>query len=196
MTRTDRTRIAGVITTPPIIQAESTGFSGLWLLRPRIAEDARGCFVKTYHKPAFQELGIAFDPKEEFYSTSARNAIRGMHFQSPPAAHAKLVYCLTGRVLDVALDMRKASSTYGLSFTRELSAANREMLFIPVGFAHGFLALADGTSMLYKTDAVHSPACDAGIAWDSFGFAWPVAKPVLSERDRSFPKWAEFQSPF
>ncbi len=99
-------------------------------------------------------------------------------------------------MLDVVLDMRQASSTRGKSFVRELSAANREMLFIPVGFAHGFLALEDQTVMVYLTSTVHSPPHDAGVLWNSFGFDWPVRRPVLSARDQQFPKWGEFNSPF
>ena len=180
----------------PMIQAVETGFAGLLVLQPRPVADRRGVFVKTFHETRFRELGIAFQPREEFYSISAKDVLRGMHFQLPPAAHAKLVYCLQGRVLDVVLDMRRNSATSGRAFTRELNAVNRELLFVPVGFAHGFLSLADDSLMVYKTDAVHSPAHDAGIAWDSFGFDWPVAHPTLSERDRKFPAWPAFETPF
>jgi len=106
------------------------------------------------------------------------------------------VYCAAGRILDVVLDLRAGSATRGRVVSRELSAANREMFFIPVGFAHGFLSLEDGSLVIYKTDAAHSPAHDVGIAWNSFGFDWPVAKPILSERDRQFPAWSAFKSPF
>jgi len=119
-----------------------------------------------------------------------------MHFQLPPAAHAKLVFCLSGRVLDVVLDMRRNSATFGRSFGCCLETARAELLFIPAGFAHGFLALEDRSLMVYSTDAVHTPACDTGVAWNSFGFDWPVASPVLSERDRRFQSWREFSSPF
>ena len=119
-----------------------------------------------------------------------------MHFQLPPAAHAKLVYCITGRVLDVVLDLRKDSPTFGRSYGRELSAVNREMFFIPAGFAHGFLALEDNTTMVYQTSTVHSPTHDAGVRWDSFNFDWPVKNPTLSDRDQKFPTLPEFNSPF
>jgi dTDP-4-dehydrorhamnose 3,5-epimerase len=180
----------------PAIQAIPTGFDGLVILQPRVFTDHRGLFVKTFHEPLFRKLGIPFQPREEFYSISARHVLRGMHFQRPPEAHAKLVYCLSGRVLDVALDLRRQSATYGRAFARELHPANRELLFLPAGFAHGFLALEDNSLVVYLTDTVHSPAHDAGIAWDSFGFDWPVANPILSERDRKFPAWSEFDSPF
>jgi dTDP-4-dehydrorhamnose 3,5-epimerase len=180
----------------PMIQAIETGFAGLLVLQPRLFADHRGVFVKTFHDTRFRELGMAFQPREEFFSTSANHVLRGMHFQLPPAAHAKLVYCLHGRVLDVVLDLRRKSATYGRVFARELNAVSRELLFVPVGFAHGFLSLTDDSLMVYKTDAVHSPAHDTGIAWNSFGFDWPVAKPIISERDSKFPAWPAFQSPF
>jgi len=179
-----------------VIEKIETALSGLAVLRPRIFRDPRGSFVKTYHAGLFEELGLPFQPREEFFSVSAKDVVRGMHFQLPPAAHAKLVYCLTGRVLDVVLDLRRASPTCGRYYTRELSAENREMLFIPEGFAHGFLALENDTAMVYQTSTVHAPAQDAGIRWDGFGFSWPVQNPVLSERDQRFPALSEFVSPF
>ena len=173
-----------------------TELPGLQLIRPPVFRDQRGSFVKTFHADQFRELGLNFEPREEFFSTSGRSVLRGMHFQLPPAAHAKLVYCLLGSVLDVVLDLRKNSPTFGRSCARELSAANREMFFIPAGFAHGFLSLEDNTTMVYQTSTVHSPAHDAGVRWDSFGFDWPVKVPVLSERDKNFPALCDFSSPF
>ncbi len=173
-----------------------TELPGLQIIRPRIFQDARGSFVKTFHRNIFREFGLDFEPHEEFFSTSAKDVLRGMHFQLPPAAHAKSVYCIAGRVLDVVLDLRKNSSTFGRNYARELNATNREMLFIPVGFAHGFLALEDNATMIYQTSTIHSPAHDAGVRWDSFGFDWPVKNPVLSERDGKFPTASNFLSPF
>jgi dTDP-4-dehydrorhamnose 3,5-epimerase len=121
--------------------------------------------------------------------------LRGMHFQLPPAAHDKLVYCPVGKVLDVVLDLR-SSAKRGRFISRELNASNREMLFIPRGCAHGFVALEDESMMVYQTSTVHSPAHDAGVLWNSFGFAWPVANPILSERDQKFPALRDFKSPF
>ena len=173
-----------------------TELPGLKLLRPKIFQDARGSFVKTFHRDFFREHGMDFEPREEFFSTSAKNVLRGMHFQMPPAAHAKLVYCIAGRALDVALDIRKNSPAFGRCHARELNDRNREILFIPVGLAHGFLALEDNTTMVYQASTVHSPALDTGIVWNSFGFDWPVVAPVLSDRDQKFPTLREFQSPF
>jgi len=173
-----------------------TELPGLQIIRPRVFRDERGCFVKTFHAGQFRELGLNFEPHEEFFSTSAKGVLRGMHFQRPPAAHAKLVYCVAGSVLDVVLDLRKNCPTFGHSCARELSAANHDMFFIPVGFAHGFLALDDGATMVYQTNTIHSPEHDAGVRWDSFGFDWPVNNPVLSDRDQKFPSLRDFSSPF
>jgi dTDP-4-dehydrorhamnose 3,5-epimerase len=181
---------------PKPIEPIETGFPGLALLQSRIFRDERGIFVKTFHAPTFEELGLAFDPQEEFYSTSAQNVLRGMHFQMPPADHAKLVYCLAGRALDVVLDMRRASPRFGQAYSCELGSQDGQSLFIPRGFAHGFLSLEEGTVMVYKTDTVHTPDCDAGILWNSFEFPWPVDDPIVSTRDQGFKPWSYFSSPF
>jgi dTDP-4-dehydrorhamnose 3,5-epimerase len=181
---------------PPPFETLPTDFPGLLILRPRVFQDQRGLFVKTFRADEFHNLGISFTPREEFYSISAQNVLRGMHFQLPPAAHAKLVCCLSGCILDVVLDMRRTSPTFGKSFSCTLDAKTRELLFIPAGFAHGFLSLEDNSLMVYKTDHPHAPELDAGIAWNSFGFDWKVSAPVMSDRDRKFVPWPAFQSPF
>ena len=172
-----------------------TELDGVLILKPNVFEDARGSFVKTYHEELFASCGIRFAPKEEFFSVSRKNVVRGMHFQLPPTAHDKLVYCPAGRVLDVVLDLR-SDGKRGRFISRELSASNREMLFIPRGCAHGFVALEDDSMMVYQTSTVHSPAHDAGVVWNSFGFEWPVKNPILSERDQKFPALRDFKSPF
>lgn len=169
---------------------------GAHLLQPKVFTDQRGEFVKTFHYGMFADLGIPFTPVEEFFSTSRKNVLRGMHFQLPPHDHAKVVYCIAGRVLDVMLDLRKASRFFGCAVAVELSGINRHQLFMPPGLAHGFLALEDQSVMVYQTSSVHSPEHDAGIHWDSFGFAWPVADPVTSVRDENFPRFANFVSQF
>lgn len=119
-----------------------------------------------------------------------------MHFQTPPADHAKYVCCLVGAVRDVILDLRKDSPTYGQHYAVELSSENRLGFYIPTGFAHGFLSLTDGALMLYKTTTVHTPASDAGLRWDSFGYDWGVTNPIVSARDSAFPALADFKTPF
>jgi dTDP-4-dehydrorhamnose 3,5-epimerase len=173
-----------------------TDFDGLKILRPRIFTDLRGSFVKTFHAPTFLTAGLDFDPREEFFSVSHQNVLRGMHFQLPPHTQARLVSCLTGRILDVVVDLRRDKLTFGRSWSWELSAAAREILFIPEGLAHGFLSLEDNTLVNYVASQSHSPAQDTGIAWNSFAFDWPVQTPILSERDKQFPALSEFHSPF
>jgi dTDP-4-dehydrorhamnose 3,5-epimerase len=171
---------------------------GVKILKPFVFADTRGDFVKPFHEGQLAEHGISMAVKEEFFSTSQTGVLRGMHFQLPPHAHQKLVYCITGRVLDVLLDLRTDSPSYGSCAAFELSAANRHLVYIPVGFAHGFLCLEDNSCLVYKTDAVHAPSADSGILWNSFGFEWPLngIDPVISSRDLTHPAFANFASPF
>ena len=158
--------------------------------------DGRGRFLKTFHEPTFRELGLPLQWPEEFVTTSRKGVLRGMHFQTPPCAHAKVVTCLGGRILDVFLDLRAGSATFGACAARELSAAKGSSIFLPAGLAHGFLALEEGSVVHYKVSHAHAPAHDAGVLWSSIPFDWPVAEPVLSERDRQFPPLSEFATPF
>lgn len=172
---------------------------GVKILRPFVHEDSRGNFVKPFHEGQLALYDISISVREEFFSTSSRGVIRGMHFQTPPHAHQKIIYCITGRILDVVLDLRKNSITYGQFATFELSAMNRHIVHIPVGFAHGFTALESDSCLIYKTDAVHSPECDQGIRWNSFGFEWPdlgISQTEMSIRDLNHPLFSDFESPF
>jgi dTDP-4-dehydrorhamnose 3,5-epimerase len=170
--------------------------AGVRVLQPFLHRDERGEFVKPFHEGQFAQHGLKIHIREEFFSVSNAGVLRGMHFQLPPHDHQKLVYCVRGSVLDVILDLRRGSSTYGKSVGVELSSANRHVIYIPVGFAHGFLSLEDDSCLIYKTDSVHAPSHDAGILWSSFGFAWPEQSPLLSPRDLNFPPLAQFTSPF
>lgn len=169
---------------------------GTKVFKPFVFVDARGNFVKPFHEDQFAEHGIQMHVREEFYSTSAKDVLRGMHFQVPPHAHQKIIYCIRGKVLDVLLDLRKESSTFGCSVGIELSQQNRHVLFVPKGFAHGFLSLENDSCLVYKTDAVHVKDSDCGVRWDSFGFDWPALMPLISERDLLHPKLQEYISPF
>lgn len=180
----------------PMVTLHDTGLSGCHEVRFRVHRDARGLFIKTYHEDAFLSLGLCVTWQEEFVSTSCRGVLRGMHFQTPPAQHTKLVVCLAGRVLDVALDLRIGSPTYGHCASVELSADRANGMYIPEGFAHGFLAMEDGSSLLYKVSSMYSPAHDMGLRWDGIGFDWPIMLPVISPRDASFGALSDFQSPF
>jgi dTDP-4-dehydrorhamnose 3,5-epimerase len=164
-------------------------------------QDSRGSFVKTYAKSVFDEAlqnvpgASTFDFREEFYSTSARDVIRGMHFQLPPHDHVKLVYCAAGSVLDVLLDLRQGPG-YGHTASLVLDSESPSLVLVPRGVAHGFRSLTDRSLMVYKTSTEHAPSHDAGLRFDSFGFNWGCEQPVLSERDQRHPAFGSFQSPF
>lgn len=168
---------------------------GAWLVRLKRHEDLRGNFVKTYAQSVFERAGQSFEVREEFYSVSNKDVIRGMHFQLPPHAHDKVVYCPVGAVLDILLDLRSGPS-YGKSVSVLLSETEPVLVFIPKGIAHGFKSLQDGSLMVYKTSTEHAPSHDAGIRWDSFGFDWKLEVPIMSERDRQHPAFANFATPF
>ena len=174
-----------------------TELPGVYVVRPRVFTDQRGSFIKTFHAPMFAAAGLGeFVPQEEFYSISHQHVLRGKHFQTPPHNQTRLVGCLTGSILDVVVDLRKSSPTFGRAISRELTAANREMLFISEGFAHGFLSLEDNSLVSYLAGRPHVPAADTGILWNSFGFTWPVNDPIMSDRDKGFPSFQNFTSPF
>jgi dTDP-4-dehydrorhamnose 3,5-epimerase/CDP-3, 6-dideoxy-D-glycero-D-glycero-4-hexulose-5-epimerase len=174
---------------------------GTWRVALKRFEDARGGFVKTYARSTFDAAlaatgtGDGFDIREEFYSVSHKDVVRGMHFQLPPHDHAKLVYCAVGAVHDVLLDLRHGVS-YGRHVAVTLNAAEPQLLVIPKGIAHGFLSLTDASLMIYKTSSEHAPSHDAGIRYDSFGHEWGCACPLLSARDQGHPALADFESPF
>lgn len=177
-------------------EIKSLSLSGLRLLTLPHSEDGRGAFIKTFHQSALQAAGIDFNLKESYYSFSKKDVIRGMHFQLPPHQHAKIVFCPVGEILDVALDLRRNSPTYGQHLATKLSRENHQALYIPEGFAHGFKALTDGAMTYYLVSSGYHPASDTGIRFDSFGMDWQVTAPVMSERDKGFVTFQEFESPF
>lgn len=174
----------------------STKLEGCFLVKPFLAEDERGRFVKTYHSELFAKAGLPTQWKEEYYSSSRKGVIRGMHFQTPPYDHEKLVYCLQGRVKDVVVDLRKSSPTYGQYVAVDLDAKLGHGLIIPKGMAHGFLALTEEVLMSYKVTSIYIPTNDAGIHWNSFGMDWGVDKPIVSNRDQLHSALSDFSSPF
>jgi len=167
---------------------------GCFVLRPGLFSDDRGWFLKTAHAPSLEKLGLRTDWREDFVSSSAKGVLRGMHFQTPPAHHAKLAACLQGSVLDVLVDLRRGSPTFGHHVTVPLSGD--ALVYMPAGIAHGFLSLENDSLMYYKVTHEHAPANDGGIAWDSFGLEWPVETPVISDRDRVHPPLSAYDTPF
>lgn len=182
----------------PTLSVTPLPLAGAVVVEPIVHRDERGSFVKTFHAAQLAEAGLRFELREEFFSVSHRGVLRGMHFQTPPFAHQKLVSCAAGRVLDVLVDLRRGSATYGAACSLELSAERPQTVWAPPGLAHGFLSLEDDSCITYKTDREYAPQHDAGIRWDSFEFAWPMAADelVISPRDREHPQLAELASPF
>jgi dTDP-4-dehydrorhamnose 3,5-epimerase len=174
---------------------------GVKLFVPQRRADARGYFVETWNRQTLAAAGVDIEFVQDNASFSVRaGTIRGLHFQTPPPVQAKLVRVVRGSIFDVAVDLRRSSPSFGKHVSAVLTAEGGEQLFIPVGFAHGFCTLEPGTEVAYKTSGFYSPSHDKGIAWDDpdLGIDWPLkgAAPVLSDKDRAFPRLADFKSPF
>ncbi len=171
------------------------------LIKPKRFEDSRGWFAVTYNRERFAALGVDVEFVQDNHSLSRpAGVLRGLHYQHPPHAQAKLVRCVRGRIWDVAVDIRAGSPTFGQSVTAELTAGGGEQLFVPAGFAHGFVTLEPDTEVVYKASAFYAPQADAGFRWDSpgLGLDWPLPPggPVLSEKDERLPTLNEIESPF
>jgi dTDP-4-dehydrorhamnose 3,5-epimerase len=175
---------------------QETNLSGVKTFHIPCFNDARGTFKKLFHAPDFAANGFPCEMREEFFTVSRRGVIRGMHFQLPPAEHFKIVTCLVGEILDVLLDVRKASLTFGKFIALELSGDNLRGVAIQPGIAHGFLALSDDALVHYLTSHEHSPQNDSGVRWDSFGMLWPEQQPIVSAKDAALPRLEDFVSPF
>lgn len=175
---------------------QETEIQGCLILQLNKITDHRGYFLKSFNHDFFAKHGLEFTVKEEYFSNSKQNVIRGMHFQTPPYEHDKIVRCLEGSVVDVVLDIRKESKTYGKFVRLNLSGAKDEMIFIPKGCAHGFLSLQDNSLMQYMVSSGYSKDNDTGILYDSFGLDWNCKAPIISDRDLSFSAFNNFNSPF
>lgn len=176
-----------------------TSISEVLVLTPRRFGDDRGFFCESWNKGRLAEAGITLDFVQDNHSFSAApGTIRGLHFQSPPHAQDKLVRCGRGALLDVAVDIRRGSPTYGHWVTEELSFENGKQLLVPAGFLHGFLTLVPDTEIIYKCTDYYAPDCDGAVRWDSCGIDWGFdgTSPVLSEKDAIAPLFADFETPF
>jgi dTDP-4-dehydrorhamnose 3,5-epimerase len=173
-----------------------TPLSGLLILRTQVFEDGRGCFQKLFNEDFFRENGLDCDFKEFYYSVNRKDVVRGMHYQEPPFDHVKLVYVSFGRILDVVVDIRRHAETYGNCFSIELDGWSGEYLYIPKGFAHGFLSLEDGTVVNYAQTSCYSREHDCGIDAFSIPFDWGVEQPIRSGRDLTFGTLDQLHSPF
>ena len=177
-----------------------TGIEGLLILEPRIFKDTRGYFFESFSQREFEEKVGPVHFVQDNESMSSYGVMRGLHFQRPPYTQSKLVRCVSGRVLDVAVDIRQGSPTYGQHVAVELTAENHRQFFIPKGFAHGFAVLSETAVFQYKCDEFYHPEADAGISIldESLGIDWriPMDKAILSDKDTRHGMLADFQSPF
>ena len=173
-----------------------TPFEGLFILQTVNFQDNRGCFQKLFNEDFFRENGLDCDFKEFYYSVNKANVVRGMHFQTPPFDHTNVVYVSKGRIRDVVVDIRKSSKTYGKCFSIELDDQKGQYLYIPKGFAHGFVSLDDGSIVNYAQTTCYAKDNDCGIDATSIGFDWGVENPIRSGRDLTFEKLNDFNSPF
>ena len=165
---------------------EKTPIEGLLIIKPTVFEDERGHFFESYQKQRFKENGIDVEFVQDNQSLSQKNVLRGLHFQQPPFAQAKLIRVIKGAVIDVAVDIRKNSPTYGKHCLIELSEYNKILFYIPAGFAHGFLTLEDNTIFTYKCSNYFNKQAEGALLWNDEQLAinWDVSNPILSEKDK------------
>ena len=177
-----------------------TPIEGLLVIEPQVFKDARGYFVETYNEKRYHDAGIDAQFVQDNQSCSSYGVVRGLHFQRPPYSQAKLVCCTVGRVLDVAVDLRKSSPTYGQWFGVELSEDNKRQFFIPRGFAHGFSVLSNQAIFTYKCDNLYHPEADGGILLNDPDLAidWQIPEDlrIISDKDTKHPLLKDFDNPF
>ena len=174
-----------------------TDIEGVIVIEPKVFPDPRGFFYESYRRELFAANGIPDDFVQDNISSSAKGVLRGLHFQIAPKAQAKLMRVLRGSVFDVGVDLRPRSKTYGKYFSVILSAENKKMLYIPLGFAHGFCVLEEGTEFLYKVSDYYAPEYERGLFWNdpALGIAWPKLDRefILSEKDKKYPSLQNYR---
>ena len=178
---------------------EATGIEGLLVYTPKVFGDERGFFLESYNREVFAANGLNIDFIQDNHARSKQKGVlRGLHFQAPPMDQTKLVRVTRGEVVDIVVDIRQGSPSYGKSYAVHLSEANHKQLLVPSGFAHGYMTLTDDVEFLYKVDKLYSPAHEGGLRWDDpdLGLTWPDVAPILAKRDTLWPAWRDFVSPF
>ncbi|MEJ6734759.1 MAG: dTDP-4-dehydrorhamnose 3,5-epimerase [Flavobacteriales bacterium] len=175
-----------------------TPIENLLVLEPKVFEDERGYFFESFNKKKFEDIGIKESFVQDNQSLSNKNVLRGLHFQAPPFAQGKLVRVITGSVLDIAVDIRKESATYGKYFSVILSEQNKKMFWIPPGFAHGFLTLEDQTIFSYKCSGDYNPSSEGSLLWNDpqLNIEWNIDEPIVSAKDQEAQAFTSFKSPF
>lgn len=177
-----------------MFKLKETPLSGCFEIEPLRHHDDRGVFTKVFHADEFKKMGLQTEFKEQYFSSSKKGVLRGLHYQRPPMDHSKLVYCTEGCVFDVVVDLRKSEATFGKFFSLKLDASKANILFIPKGLAHGFMVESPSATLVYNVSRVYSPEHDSGILWSSLGISWPEKDPIISQRDRSFSPFSDFDS--
>lgn len=183
------------------MRIERAAIPDVLIIRPKRHGDHRGFFSETFRSAALEEAGVDLDWVQDNHSYSqARGVVRALHFQRPPMAQAKLLRVVRGAILDVVVDIRKASPTFGRHVAVELSAENWAQIYAPIGFAHGFCTLSEDCEVLYKVSAEYAPAEEGGVLWNDpdLGIDWPITseEATLSARDRDWPRLRDLASPF
>ena len=175
-----------------------TGIEGLVIIEPAVFGDHRGFFKETYNAQSFREIGLDLDFVQDNVSYSGKGILRGLHFQAPPHAQGKLVTVLSGEAVDVAVDIRKGSPTYGEHRAVKLSGENHRMLWVPKGFAHGFGVLSETCFFCYKCTGLYNKPAEGGIMWNdpALGIDWGIEEPILSSKDTDYAPFEEFVTPF
>ena len=175
-----------------------TEIEGLIVIEPKVFKDDRGYFYESYNYDLFRINGVEDVFVQDNESLSQKNVLRGLHFQKPPYSQAKLIRVVQGKVLDVAVDLRKNSKTYGKHCAIELSSENKKMFYIPEGFAHGFLTLEDDTIFSYKCSGFYNPSSEDALLWNDkyLNINWNVENPILSEKDKIAKDFNDFITPF
>lgn len=173
----------------------TTPLAGLLVINIDFFRDERGFFIESWHKKDFAEAGLPFEFVQDSHSRSAYRVLRGLHYQDMRSPMVKLVRCTMGKILDVAVDLRVHSATFGKWFSIELSPENKTQLLVPIGFAHGFLTLSDVCEVQYKQTEVYQPRHEGGIAWNDpdVGIDWPFKDPILSNRDQNQMSLREYR---
>ena len=175
------------------MEVRDTPFNGLKVVQPKVWGDARGYFFESYSHAAFEAAGLPTDFVQDNQSLSAAGILRGLHYQKPPYAQGKLVRVIKGSVLDVVVDLRRTEPTYGQHFAIELNEENKTMLWVPPGFAHGFLTKANDTIFVYKVTGLYNKESEGGLLWNdpALGIDWGIKNPLLSDKDRVQPLLSE-----
>ena len=177
-----------------------TDISDVYIIEPSVFQDTRGYFLESYNQKKFEQVVGKTSFMQDNESKSSKGVVRGLHFQKPPFEQAKLIRCIEGEVLDVAVDIRKKSKTYGEYVAVLLSGENKRQLFVPRGFAHGFIVISDNATIAYKVDNTYAPNYDAGIRWNDkeLNIQWGMLEyqVLVSKKDAELPFFSEFESPF